>query len=79
MLVKLVLVAFRDPGNQSPWSLCWPGGLWVEQTELSVWLPCLFQPMVVFGLDGKAIAMMFSASLCAASAILSASTGLVIN
>ena len=29
--------------------------------------------------DGKAIAMMLSASLCAASAILSASTGLVIN
>ena len=31
------------------------------------------------GPDGKAIAMMLSASLCAASAILSASTGLVIN
>ena len=29
--------------------------------------------------DGKAITMMLSASLCAASAILSASTGLVIN
>ena len=29
--------------------------------------------------DGKAIAMMLSASLCAASAILSASPGLVIN
>ena len=29
--------------------------------------------------EGKAIAMMLSASLCAASAILSASTGLVIN
>ena len=29
--------------------------------------------------DGKAISMMLSASLCAASAILSASTGLVIN
>ena len=31
------------------------------------------------GPDGKAIVMMLSASLCAASAILSASTGLVIN
>ena len=31
------------------------------------------------GPDGKAIAMMYSASLCAASVILSASTGLVIN
>ena len=31
------------------------------------------------GSDGKAIAMMLSASLCAASAILSASSGLVIN
>ena len=31
------------------------------------------------GPDGKAIAMMLSASLCVASAILSASTGLVIN
>ena len=31
------------------------------------------------GPDGKAIAMMLSASLCAASTILSASTGLVIN
>ena len=31
------------------------------------------------GPDGKAIAMMLSSSLCAASAILSASTGLVIN
>ena len=29
--------------------------------------------------DGKAMAMMLSASLCAASAILSASPGLVIN
>ena len=31
------------------------------------------------GPDGKVIVMMLSASLCAASAILSASTGLVIN
>ena len=31
------------------------------------------------GPDGKAIAMILSASLCAASAILSASVGLVIN
>ena len=79
MLVRLVSVAFRDPSNQSPWSLCWPRGLW----GVTDWAVCLATVSIAAnggsGPDGKAIAMMLSASLCAASAILSASTGLVIN
>ena len=47
------------------------------------WAVCVVMALFVAngGLapDGKAIAMMLSASLCAASAILSASPGLVIN
>ena len=47
------------------------------------WAVCVVTVSIVAnggsGPDGKAIAMMLSAPLCAASAILSASTGLVIN
>ena len=47
------------------------------------WAVCVVAVSIVAnggsGPDGKAIAMMLSASLCAASAILSASTGPVIN
>ena len=47
------------------------------------WAVCVVAVSIVAnsgsGPDGKAIAMMLSASLCAASAILFASTGLVIN
>ena len=47
------------------------------------WAVCVVAVLIVANSgsapDGKAIAMMLSASLCAASAILSASTGLVIN
>ena len=47
------------------------------------WAVCVVTVSIVAnggsGPDGKAIVMMLSASLCAASAILSASTGLVIN
>ena len=47
------------------------------------WAVCVVTVSIVAnggsGPDGKAIAMMLSASLCAASAIFSASTGLVIN
>ena len=39
--------------DQSPWSLCWPRGLWVEQTGLSVWLRCQLWPTVVLVLMGK--------------------------
>ena len=46
---------------------------------LSVQLQCCLWPTVVHLLIGKAIAMMLSVSLCAASTILSASAGLVIN
>ena len=49
----------------------------------TVWAVCVVTvPFVANGgsvPDGKAMAIMFSASLCAASAILSASPGLVIN
>ena len=47
------------------------------------WAVCVVVVLVVstgsLAPDGKAMAMMLSASLCAASAILSASPGLVIN
>ena len=47
------------------------------------WAVCLVTVLIAAnggsGPDGKAIAMMLSASLCAASAILSVSIGLVIN
>ena len=74
-----VSVAFRDPGDQSPWSLCWPRGLWVGQTGAVCVVTVSILANGGSGPDGKAIAMMLSASLCAASEILSASVGLVIN
>ena len=47
------------------------------------WAVCVVAVLIVAnggsGPDGKAIAMMLCTSLCAASTILSASTGLVIN
>ena len=47
------------------------------------WAACVVMVLISAnggpGPDGKAIAMILSASLCAASAILSASVGLVIN
>ena len=52
----------------------------VGRTE---WAVCVVTVLFVakggWAPDGKAMAMMLSASLCAASAILSASPGLVIN
>ena len=47
------------------------------------WVVCVVMVLISAnggsGPDGKAIAMMLSASLCVASTILSASVGLVIN
>ena len=75
MLVMFVSAAFRDPGD---WLLWWPWELWVGLSGLSV-VVVSFVANGGLAPDGKAIAMMLSASLCAASAILSASPGLVIN